>query len=165
MMSCFCRFHVDRTFWPLGGELHLPAPDTLSHLPKRKKTTKQPSPRPPLPSTDDSLTVVTLRSAAPELVTRGVRAPSAPPTGLDSVRKQAATAEIPKEGKRTWHQKAPRKADCLTLTLPPPVPTLRARSTFLLQTEERAFTPTGHHLPALCGDTMNHTASFSPSSS
>lgn len=45
--------------------------DTLSHHPKRKKTTKQPSPGSPLPLADDSQAVVTLGSAALELVTRG----------------------------------------------------------------------------------------------
>lgn len=74
-----------------------------------------------MPLADDSWAVVTLCSAAPELVTRGFRVPSSPPTGCNSVRKQAATAAIRKEGKLTWHHNAPRKDRWLTLTLPPPI--------------------------------------------
>lgn len=65
--------------------------------------------------------------------------PSFPPTGLNSVRKQAATAEIRKEGKRTWHQKAPRKAHCLTLTLPPLVLAARCPLHILTAKAKRHF--------------------------
>lgn len=78
----FSCFHVDRTSWPLGGELHLPAPNTLSHLPKRKKTTKQPSPGSPLPSNDEWLAAVTLLCDR-ELVTRGFGLATLCPTGLE----------------------------------------------------------------------------------
>lgn len=46
--------------------------------------------------------------------------PNSPPTGCNGVRKQAATTAIQKEGKLSWHHKAPRKDHRLTLTLPPP---------------------------------------------
>lgn len=67
-----------------------------------------------MPSTDDSLAVVTFCSAAPESVTRGFRVPSSPPMGRSSIRKQAATAEIQKEGKLTGIKRLPGK-----LTDPP----------------------------------------------
>lgn len=51
---------------------------------------------------------------------RGFRVPNFPPTGCNSIRNQAATAGR-REGKLTWHQKAPRRVPWLTLTLPPQV--------------------------------------------
>lgn len=98
--------------------LHLPAPNTLSHHPERKKTTKQPSPGSPLPSADDSWAVVTLCSAAPEPVTRGFGVPHSPATDAQC---QEAGCHCCEERRETnLALKGSQEGTRLTLTLPPP---------------------------------------------
>jgi len=75
--------------------------------------------------------------------------PNSPPTGCNGVRKQAATTAIQKEGKLSWHHKAPRKDHWLTLTLPPPAlaSQLRSHGVSLTQTLKGSLLRVGERRP------------------